>query len=194
MNGHEKRKLKKMNEIKRTTFELCNHYGIQKVSVDEIAEQANVSKATIYKYFGSKEELIDDVVSDIYGRILNETKEMVGSDTDFLDKLGAIVRSKVQSFAIMQGDFLNEIFSYSNNPIAVKFHQDLKDLMYTFYDQGKEQGYIKKSIDNSVLYHYSELFNEGFQSLYASGRIDTSDREAIGQMIDLYFHGLIDKA
>lgn len=133
------------------------------------------------------------MVSDIYGRIIDSTKTLIDSDGDFLDKLNGIVGSKIQSLSVMKGDFLNELFSTTNNPVAAKFQEDLKALMYAFFDQGKEQGYISKDIDNQVLYNYSELFNAGFQKLYTSGRIDASDKVTLDQMIDLYFYGLIDK-
>lgn len=190
MNGHEKRRLKKMNEIKKTTFALCNQYGAQKISVDEIAEKANVSKATIYKYFGSKEELIEQVISDVYDKMILDTGAMIAQEGDFLEKLHQIMQTKLSSFAMMQGDFLQEIITPSDSPIARRFHDQIKELMYTFFDQGKAKGYIDPAVSNTVLYAYSEIFNTGFQSLAANHHIEVHP-DAMTQLIHLYFHGFI---
>ena len=37
-------------------------HGVRKVTMDEIAIHLNISKATIYNYFQSKEELVDAAV------------------------------------------------------------------------------------------------------------------------------------
>ncbi|MCM1990168.1 TetR/AcrR family transcriptional regulator [Oceanirhabdus seepicola] len=191
MNGHEKRKLRKMSEIKAVTYELCNQYGTQKVSVDEVAERANVSKATIYKYFGSKEDLIESVVSDIYENIILNTSSMIEKDGDFLEKLNHIIMAKVSSLDMMKGDFLKEVFSKNNSAVSKMFNEKLKDLMYGFYQQGKEQGYIDEGISNDILYAFSEAFNAGFQAVFDTDIINTKDSEAMSQLINLYFHGFI---
>ncbi len=191
MDGHEKRKLRKMSEIKAMTFELCNQYGTQKVSVDEVAERANVSKSTIYKYFGSKEELIENVVSDIYEKIILDTSTMIAKDEDFLEKLRQIIIAKLSSIDVMKGDFLNEVFSKKNSAISKKFNEKLKELMFTFFDQGKEQGYIDTSVSNNILYSYSEVFNAGFQALFNTDIISINDPEAMSQLINLYFYGIV---
>jgi AcrR family transcriptional regulator len=41
-----------------SAYELFSHRGIRAVGVDEILERANVAKATLYRHFGSKEELV----------------------------------------------------------------------------------------------------------------------------------------
>lgn len=191
MNGHEKRKLRKMAEIKAMTFELCNQYGTQKVSVDEVAEQAKVSKTTIYKYFGSKEELIESVVSDIYEKIILDTSTMIAKNGDFLEKLNQIMIAKLSSIDVLKGDFLNEVFSKNNSAISKKFNEKLKELMFTFFDQGKEQGYIDASVSNNILYSYSEIFNAGFQALFNTEIININNPEAMSQLINLYFYGIV---
>lgn len=49
--------MKKENVIESARL-LFHKYGFKKVSMDEIAREANVTKKTIYSYFSSKERLI----------------------------------------------------------------------------------------------------------------------------------------
>jgi AcrR family transcriptional regulator len=41
-----------------TAYELFSHRGIHDVGVDELVERAGVAKATLYKHFASKDELV----------------------------------------------------------------------------------------------------------------------------------------
>jgi AcrR family transcriptional regulator len=41
-----------------TAYELFSHRGIHNVGVDELVERAGVAKATLYKHFSSKDELV----------------------------------------------------------------------------------------------------------------------------------------
>jgi AcrR family transcriptional regulator len=47
----------KAEKILNTTIKLFIHEGVKKTTMDEIAEKANVSKVTIYKYFIDKDTL-----------------------------------------------------------------------------------------------------------------------------------------
>ena len=48
----------KNEQIIAAARRLFNRYGFKKVSMDEIAREAGVTKKTIYMYFSSKEELL----------------------------------------------------------------------------------------------------------------------------------------
>jgi AcrR family transcriptional regulator len=46
------------DRILETAYELFSHRGIHDVGIDELVERAGVAKATLYKHFPSKEELV----------------------------------------------------------------------------------------------------------------------------------------
>ncbi len=50
--------------ILRASKELFRKYGYHKTSVNEIAKKARIAKATIYKYFDSKEQILDFILMD----------------------------------------------------------------------------------------------------------------------------------
>lgn len=58
MDGFEKRREQKKRNILEAALALFMEYGIQRVSITEIAKKANVSQVTIYTYFESKENLV----------------------------------------------------------------------------------------------------------------------------------------
>ena len=52
------------DSIKRAAQELFRKFGYHKTSVNEIAKKAKIAKATIYKYFDSKEEVLHALLMD----------------------------------------------------------------------------------------------------------------------------------
>src|ERR1700756_3297079 len=50
--------------IKRAAQELFRKFGYHKTSVNEIAKKARIAKATIYKYFDSKEAVLHSLLMD----------------------------------------------------------------------------------------------------------------------------------
>jgi AcrR family transcriptional regulator len=52
------------DSIKRAAQELFRKFGYHKTSVNEIAKRAKIAKATIYKYFDSKEAVLHALLMD----------------------------------------------------------------------------------------------------------------------------------
>lgn len=50
--------------IKKSARELFRKYGYNKTSVNQLARESNIAKATIYKYFDSKEIILHEVLMD----------------------------------------------------------------------------------------------------------------------------------
>ena len=52
----------KEKEILKVAKKLFSKYGFKKVSMDEIAKNAGVTKKTVYANFASKEELLNSLI------------------------------------------------------------------------------------------------------------------------------------
>src|ERR1700759_2162492 len=69
------------DSIKRAAQDLFRKFGYHKTSVNEIAKRAKIAKATIYKYFDSKEHVLHTLLMDyirvsVDDLILTNTPEM----------------------------------------------------------------------------------------------------------------------
>ena len=53
------------DRIKQKADELFRRYGIRSITMDEIANQLGISKKTIYQSFVDKDELVDEVITDL---------------------------------------------------------------------------------------------------------------------------------
>src|SRR5690625_2379966 len=80
MDGFKKRTEQKKKDILDAALKLVIKYGIKKVSINEIAKDADVSQVTIYNYFGSKDQLIDEVIAYYINNLWIEYEEIIYSD------------------------------------------------------------------------------------------------------------------
>jgi len=69
--------------IKRAAQELFRKFGYHKTSVNEIAKRAKIAKATIYKYFDSKEAVLHVLLMDY---IKSSVDELITSTTTEIDE------------------------------------------------------------------------------------------------------------
>ena len=69
--------------IKRAAQELFRKFGYHKTSVNEIAKRAKIAKATIYKYFDSKEAVLHVLLMDY---IKSSVDELINSNVTEVDE------------------------------------------------------------------------------------------------------------
>ena len=97
MNGFERRKEHKKESIRRAALELFKAHGIRRVTVKDIAARAAVSQVTIYNYFGSKAELVRDVVKNLILSSLHRYRAIIEGEGPFLEKLEVILFDKYKN-------------------------------------------------------------------------------------------------
>lgn len=69
--------------ILQAAKELFRHYGYNKTSVNEIAKKAKVAKATIYKYFESKEMILHSILMEY---IRKSVEDLLGNRGEIQDQ------------------------------------------------------------------------------------------------------------
>jgi AcrR family transcriptional regulator len=75
-----------------TALRLFSTYGYHNVGVDRIKDEAGVSKMTLYKYFPTKEALIESVLMRRDALFREDLERMVANQADCLDKVHAVFK------------------------------------------------------------------------------------------------------
>lgn len=169
MNGFEKRTQQKMQTIKDTAFTLLNQpTGIAGLRMDTLAKEAGVSKATIFKYFHSKEKLIQQVFMDFLDRMGEESMTFLTQELSFEEKLMALARVKIQYLdTVDQQFFLDLMAQYSQKTdaeLAAKmqaYNQRYYEVMVQLLHQGRQEGKIDLKYSDEFLLLYLEAMVQG---------------------------------
>jgi len=133
--------------IIKAAQDLFRKYGYHKTSVNEIAKKAKIAKATIYKYFDSKEVLLHSILMDYIRISVNEIIENASEETNkevYLSNL--ILKTSRLSYTICNEfigwDFIRE----STN--AQGFLKLLSDDLEVFLIQSYRETHLFKGDTN----------------------------------------------
>lgn len=133
--------------ILKAAQDLFRKYGYQKTSVNEIAKKAKIAKATLYKYFDSKEILLHSILMDYIRISVNEIIENSAEETNkevYLSNL--ILQTSRLSYTICNEfigwDFIRE----STN--AQDFLKLLSDDLEVFLIQSYRETHLFKGDEN----------------------------------------------
>lgn len=83
--------------ILQTAIGLFIKNGFQVVSIDDIANNAQVTKASVYYYFESKAELFKESIVALMRRIRERIIEMLGSDKPLYERLMEVTVAHLQA-------------------------------------------------------------------------------------------------
>lgn len=82
--------------ILKTSQVLFAQFGLKKVTTDEIANQAGISKATVYKYYHNKYEIFNDIVQFEFDQLLTTIREVVANEVSVIGKFRAHLLTKIE--------------------------------------------------------------------------------------------------
>jgi AcrR family transcriptional regulator len=148
--------MEKKQQILQAAQLLFAQFGLKKVTTDDIAKEARVSKATLYKHYANKSEIFDDVVKREADQLMVSIREAVERESDTVAKLRAhlITRlAKVHEFVnfyrVTQeswGDYWPYIAGVRRD-----FLQAEKDLVKQILEQGMRLGDLRlRDVDLSA--------------------------------------------
>ena len=119
--------------IKQAARELYRKFGYHKTSVNEIAKRAKVAKATIYKYFDSKEAILQVLLMDYIRQSVDDLIQNSATDIDEEKHLtNLIMKTSRLSYTVCNEfigwDFIRE--SANAQDFLKKLSNELEELLY----------------------------------------------------------------
>jgi len=172
MDGFERRKEQSKEDIRRAAWELFSQFGVDRVSIADIARKAGVSQATIYNNFGSKEVLVREFVTGAVDHLVNRVQEILTPKMSFQEKMTAFLRSISEMMVSGQPTAAERVIFSSldlQNDLEIKkIHTAAKEkmsgLLLGLVQEGKEQGQVNPNLSEAALRIYFAVFMDAFSS------------------------------
>ncbi|WP_243766191.1 TetR/AcrR family transcriptional regulator [Streptomyces sp. GC420] len=92
----ERKKIKTRQAIRKATYQLIIEQGYEATTVEQIAEAAEVSPSTVFRYFPTKEDI---VLTDEYDPALEAEMRARPADEPLLTSLRLVMREALAAFA-----------------------------------------------------------------------------------------------
>ncbi|CDB31489.1 transcriptional regulator TetR family [Clostridium sp. CAG:575] len=137
----------KKEQIIQSARELFHQFGFKKVSMDEIAQKAGVTKKTIYMYFDSKEDLLKYFIQEEIQNMEKIVKTVEEKNLDFFETVNQAIYGLLEYRK--HQDFLNVIAKeaeWLKNPVIVDnlklIDEKIQNYIRKKLEKAKENGYI----------------------------------------------------
>lgn len=141
-NGSKVEKDKKRALIAAAAEELFSEFGYKSVSMDQIAQRANVAKGTLYLYFKDKDALLENLIQNLLTEIELRKNEILAKKISLVEQIHQLIYEL--------------LMVRKHQKLLYKLVQEAKDMrtpsacrMIQMYDN-KITSYLKKQLDDAV--------------------------------------------
>jgi len=170
---------RRKNQLLEAGFDLFSKYGIETVSLQKVAEKADVGIATLYNYYKNKITLVVAISAKIWSSVWEKTLSEVGMD--YLQNLNSYQMIEFYCDAIIK--------IYKEKPEVLCFSSNYKTYICR---EGVTMEGVKEQLE--VLNPLAVLFNQKFEEAKVNGciRTDMCDSE-IFSMFSLTMLGMAER-
>lgn len=154
-----------------------------KFTLSELASEMAISKKTVYKYFGSKEELLKQAVDYVFMDIDRQHREIIAMDIGLVDKLKQVLRVypgiiNISSENITKIQELSpELFAYINYHYTINW-----EIALDLFEQCVREGLLRDIP--------ADCFRVTMIGLYDNLLQFDNHREMLDICIDFVFRGM----
>lgn len=144
---HIERARKKKLEILRTAAEIFNEKGYHGTTIEEIASQLKVTKASLYHYIANKEDLLVQCHEMVADTSISHLQEIINSNIDPKQKLLKAIDSHIKNICEEKSMFNiiispSDIFSKDTRNTIIQKRDVYELLLLEILQEGMDLGYF----------------------------------------------------
>ncbi|HET6524429.1 helix-turn-helix domain-containing protein [Sphingopyxis sp.] len=165
--------------ILRAAYDCFEQYGIAKTTIENIASRAKVSRPTVYKYYPSKDAILDEISVRETWRVNSEVRRrLVRSDdfADFLtDTLLLVIRLANENIYIRR---MVESIEFQESVISPSsLMQQLQRTWWTnLFEQARARGEIAADLEIDEIIYWLARAQAMLMLQVASPQIDDAEK------------------
>ena len=178
------------------------HYGFAKVTMDEIAQDVGMGKASLYYYFPTKERVFQDVIAAEQDEFVKEIEHMIAMDIPASVKLYKYVERRLDNYKKLINLGTLSVHSFMDHKSVFKqlfkdFEKKELSLIQTIIDEGVKKGEFSKDLNKNtaeVLIHVLQGLRFRSISIITTSRMANENFENTGNemltAIELIINGM----
>ena len=183
--------------IAKAAISCFTKQGLTSTSIQDIANEANVSKSLVFYYYKNKENLFADLVKKQQIENLEEIKKVIEKCNNPLDQFKNIIdkifshikdKNHLDLIKIVHEEFMKNSLNHIKNEIEQHVKESI-DLISNVIDRCIEQGYFRKINSKLMTINiFSFMFFLTQELIYSNRTIKEEEVKQFFQ--NLYFEGL----
>jgi AcrR family transcriptional regulator len=162
MGLREEKKTRLRRQILDNAVELFKERGFDEVTIDEIIRRLEISQATFFNYFHSKDEILHQAAEEIVSRYEGMLREEISADAPTAEKMNRLLARMGAGLQINKRFFRTVFTRSALNFGNVRAERILTELAAELLLQGQRSGEIRSDYDAGEL---AEVFTGIYYSI-----------------------------
>ena len=183
----------KLAQIVQTSKELFWKYGIKRVTIEEICNEAGVSKMTFYKHFKNKTEVVKVIIAMITQDAMEKYKSIMDRDIPFAEKISQSIQLKMESTAEMSHEFFDDYYLHAEPELRdflqMKVQESLA-LIYNDYVEAQKNGEIRKDLKPEFIMFFLNKMMEMAEDKQLE-KLYPNPQDLIMEITRFFFYGIM---
>lgn len=193
MNGFERRRQLKKQQILQSLTDMIMTRNFKEIGVREIAQQAGVSPASIYNFFGNKEVLAKEVFYYQMDEAGKEFIKVMNADLPFEDKMNKMYEVSVTNQESLNSEGLKN-FMFEDPAFKEHIEQYASTVIIPEVMKLIEQGKAEEKISGGISAEAIMIFMNGIIAMMSnpaiSKKLTVDLRKELGE---LFLYGILGK-
>jgi AcrR family transcriptional regulator len=195
MDGFERRKEQSKQRIRRAAWALFGQFGVERVTIADIARKAGVSPATIYNNFEGKDALAREFVAAAIEQLVQQAENALSVNRPYPAKIAAFAQfiaaraGPPGSTQVVDDTVYTRRVDLLNDPeiaeIRARAKERLADLLLDLVREGQAQGQVHTDVSDEAFRIYLKAFMDLFTDPRLQSRFAQEPRlvEDLGRMM-----------
>lgn len=189
----ERRKAKTEETILKATITLVDRYGYEAVTMEQIADEADIAKGTLYNYYKDKQAVVSGYVMASMKRRYEEWRLKAFKQSGTKHRFASLITSMLEG--VQRRPLITEQFLLTQMEMMIDMTSAEEQgcttamIINEIIAEGKATGELNEAVPDSVI---SEMFMFVFiqcaKVMIKVGSIDPSD--VTEQYIDIFIKGV----
>jgi len=165
--------------ILRAAYDCFEQYGIGKTTIENIASRAKVSRPTVYKYYPSKDAILDEISVRETWRVNSEVRRRLVRSDDFADFLSdtllLVIRLANENIYIRR---MVESIEYQESVISPSslMQQMQRTWWSNMFEQARARGEIAADLEIEEMIYWLGRAQSMLMLQVASPQIDDAEK------------------
>ena len=137
-------------------------HGIRRVTIEEICQDAGVSKMTCYKYFSNKTAIAKYLIEDMFESGVRAYKEIF-SDISYEEKVKKLVDLKMSNTHEMSQELLDDVYKYQDEELSKTIENIKKKMIGIYLDdirEAQKTGEIRNDVKPEFMLYFLNNLTE----------------------------------
>jgi len=168
-------------------------HGLRRVTIEEICQDAGVSKMTCYKYFSNKTAIAKYLIEEMFESGVRAYKEIYFSDIPYEEKVKKWVDLKMSNAHEMSQELVDDIYKYHDKELSETIETIKRKMIGIYLDdicEAQKTGEIRNDVKPEFLLYFLNNLTEMLTDQQLVG-LYTNPEQMIAEVMNFFFYGIM---